>query len=67
MSGNISRRAAAVTASPRSVPALMYAIAAGGEKDLHLSAQEVGESRCPAAIGRGQLIIMPRHAPSFAA
>ena len=52
MSGSTSERVAVVTASARSLPALMYSIDArhGGEKDLHLSAEQIGERGRAAAI-----------------
>ena len=42
-----------VTASARSLPALMYSIDAdsAGEHDLHLSAEQIGKRRRRAAIG----------------
>ena len=44
MSGSASERVAVVTASARSLPALMYSIdAPGGEHDLHLPADQIGE------------------------
>ena len=41
-----------VTASARSLPALMYSIDedSGGEHDLHLSAEQIGKRGCRAAI-----------------
>ena len=53
MSGNASERVAVVTASARSLPALMYSIedGHGGEHHLHLPAEQIGERRRRAAIG----------------
>ena len=53
MSGSASERVAVVTASARSLPALMYSIdaAVSAEHDLHLSADQVGERGRAAAIG----------------
>ena len=52
MSGSASERVAVVTASARSLPALMYSIDAGsaGERDLHLSAEQIGQRRPTTAI-----------------
>ena len=53
MSGSASERVAVVTASARSLPALMYSIDGGvvGEHDLHLSAEQIGQRGRRAAIG----------------
>ena len=53
MSGSASERVAVVTASARSLPALMYSIddGSGGEHDLHLPAEQVGQRGPGAAIG----------------
>ena len=46
MSGSASERVAVVTASARSLPALMYSIddGIGVEHDLHLPAEQVGNA-----------------------
>ena len=53
MSGSASERVAVVTASARSLPALMYSIddGMGPNIDLHLPAEQVGERGRRAAIG----------------
>ena len=52
MSGSASERVAVVTASARSLPALMYSIEMDmAEHDLHLPADQVGKRRRRAAIG----------------
>ena len=53
MSGSASERAAVVTASARSLPALMYSSDAGKVPniDLHLSAEQIGQRRRVATIG----------------
>ena len=53
MSGSASERVAVVTASARSLPALMCSIDArhGVEHDLHLPAEQIGQRGRPAAIG----------------
>ena len=52
MSGSASERVAVVTASARSLPALMYSIDERMplKHDLHLSAEQIGERRASAAI-----------------
>ena len=53
MSGSASERVAAVTASARSLPALIYSIDrdSGGEHDLHLPAEQIVERRPATTIG----------------
>ena len=53
MSGSASERVAVVTASARSLPALMYSIDAAmvAKYDLHLSAEQIGQRGRRTAIG----------------
>jgi len=68
MSGNASECVAVVTANGRSLPALMYVIEAevGDEHDMHLSAEQVGERRCRAAIWHVHHIDSGHHLEQFA-
>ena len=68
MSGSASERVAVVTASARSLPALMYSIDAGhgGEHDLHLSAEQIGERGRPAAIRHVNHVDAGHHLEQFA-
>ena len=68
MSGSASERVAVVTASARSLPALMCSIDAGKliEHDLHLSAEQIGERGRCAAIGHVHHVDAGHHLEQFA-
>ena len=68
MSGSASERVAVVTASARSLPALMCSIDAGmaAEHDLHLSAEQIGERGRRAAIRHVDHVDAGHHLEQFA-
>ena len=67
-SGNVSERVAVVTASARTLPALMCLDrrGQGAEHHLHLAADQIGQRGRAAAIGHVQHIDAGHHLEQFA-
>ena len=68
-SGRTSERVAVVTASARSLPALIYSIDAGSRPKvgLYLSGQQIGQCRCATAIWHVNHLDARHHLEQFAA
>src|SRR5262245_30774333 len=68
MFGSASERAAVVTASARTLPALTYSIVRHGtEVDLHLADEQISQRGPPAAIGNLHHVDAGQHLEQFPA